>query len=78
MFHLKNIAILALQMASSGNQHCVSCIGTLSFPVIAGVVKTPRTSLQQKTRHVLSKPDYKSITSGHFIFRWDQSLRPYK
>ena len=25
--------ILALEMASPGNQHCVSCIGTLSFPI---------------------------------------------
>jgi len=25
--------ILALEMASPGNQHCASCIGTLSFPV---------------------------------------------
>ena len=22
-------------MASPGNQHCVSCIGTLSFPILA-------------------------------------------
>jgi len=25
--------ILALEMASQGNQHCVNCIGTLSFAV---------------------------------------------
>jgi len=25
--------ILALEMASTGNQHCANCIGTLSFPV---------------------------------------------
>jgi len=25
--------ILALEMASPGNQHCASCIGTLSFPI---------------------------------------------
>jgi len=25
--------ILALKMASPGNQHCVSCIGTLLFPI---------------------------------------------
>jgi len=29
----KNIYILALEMAGPGNQHCASCIGTLSFPV---------------------------------------------
>jgi len=28
-----NIYILALEMASSGNQHCAYCIGTLSFPI---------------------------------------------
>jgi len=29
----KYINILALEMASPGNRHCVNCIGTLSFPV---------------------------------------------
>jgi len=29
----KCIYILALEMASPGNQHCASCIGTLSFPI---------------------------------------------
>jgi len=27
-----NIYILALEMASPGNQHCANCIGTLSLP----------------------------------------------
>jgi len=27
----KDIYILALEMASTGSQHCASCIGTLSF-----------------------------------------------
>ena len=27
------IYILALKMASPWNQHCASCIGTLSFPI---------------------------------------------
>ena len=30
----KGIYILALKMASPGNQHCASCIGTLSFLVV--------------------------------------------
>jgi len=29
----KYICILALEMASPGNQHCANCIGTLSFPI---------------------------------------------
>ena len=29
----RDIYILALEMASPGNQHCVNCIGTLSFPI---------------------------------------------
>jgi len=29
----KYIRILALEMASSGNQHCANCIGTFSFPI---------------------------------------------
>ena len=29
------INILALEMASPGNQHCAICIGTLSFPVLS-------------------------------------------
>jgi len=27
------INILALKMASPGNQHCANCIGTFSFPI---------------------------------------------
>ena len=27
----KYVCILALEMASPGNQHCANCIGTLSF-----------------------------------------------
>ena len=30
---VKYIYILALEMASPGDEHCASCIGTLSFPV---------------------------------------------
>jgi len=34
IFYLKKyIYYLALEMASPGNQHCASCIGTLSFPI---------------------------------------------
>jgi len=29
----KIIYILTLKMASTGNQHCASCIGTLAFPM---------------------------------------------
>jgi len=29
----KYIYILALQMASPGNQQCANCIGALSFPI---------------------------------------------
>ena len=29
------VYILALEMASRGNQHCANCIGTLSFPITA-------------------------------------------
>ena len=32
IFCLKHI-FLVLEMASPGNQHCASCIGTLSFPI---------------------------------------------
>jgi len=31
----KYIYILALEMASPGNQHCANCIGALSFPISA-------------------------------------------
>jgi len=30
--------ILALEMASPGNQHCANCIGTLSFPIVGGLM----------------------------------------
>ena len=32
-FIRKNTYILTLEMASPGNQHCASCIGTISFPI---------------------------------------------
>jgi len=35
----KYIYILALELASLGNQHCANCIGTLSFPI---AIKLPR------------------------------------
>jgi len=34
----KYIHILALEMASSGNQHCDNCIGALSFTISAYVI----------------------------------------
>jgi len=34
IFFEKYIYILALEMASPGNQHCANCIGTLSFPTL--------------------------------------------
>jgi len=33
----KYIYILALEMASPGNQHCVNCIGALSFPMASRI-----------------------------------------
>jgi len=35
----KCIYILVLEMASSGNQHCVNYIGTLSFPMACQFIK---------------------------------------
>jgi len=34
----KYIYIIALQMASPGNQHCANCIGTLAFPILKHVM----------------------------------------
>jgi len=34
MLSEKYTHILALEMASPGNQHCANCIGTLSFPTV--------------------------------------------
>ena len=33
VFYLKNVYILALEMAKPRNNHCANCIGTLSFPM---------------------------------------------
>jgi len=33
----KYIYILALEMASPGNQHCANCIGALSFLIVTDV-----------------------------------------
>jgi len=38
-FIRKYIYILALEMASPENQHCASCIGTLSFPVVVIIMR---------------------------------------
>ena len=46
----KYIYVLALEMASSGNQHCANCIGTLSFPVLKKVTgPTPVTAVKRAT-----------------------------
>jgi len=38
----KYIYILALKMASPGNQHCANCIGALAFPI----GRIPQTNLK--------------------------------
>jgi len=43
----KCIYILALEMASRGNQHCANCIGILSF--LAGVSEIKNVPKQQHT-----------------------------
>ena len=37
-FFEKYIYILALEMASRGNQHCTNCTGTLSLPTVKHVI----------------------------------------
>jgi len=46
--------ILALEMASPGNQHCASCIGTLSLPVSAVYcgTRTDRGFYQRNWLHI--------------------------
>jgi len=39
---VKTAPISALEMASPGNQHCPSCIGTLSFPIVCVVRESCR------------------------------------
>ena len=39
IFVQKYIQLLALEIASPGNQHCANCIGTLSFPISSHVYK---------------------------------------
>jgi len=41
-FEKEYLYILALEMASRGNQHRASCIGTLSFPTDVSTAKSPR------------------------------------
>ena len=47
-FFEKYIYILALEMASRGNQHCANCIGTLSFAIV--------TTTQSNVRRRMKKP----------------------
>jgi len=39
----KYICMLALKMASPGDQHCANCIGTLSFPISSFLIIIPDT-----------------------------------
>ena len=41
----KYIYVLALEMASPGNQHCANCIGTLSFPKLYRIYLTGSSGL---------------------------------
>jgi len=54
----KYIYMLALDLASTGNKHCASCIGTLSFP-------TATDSLQSTG---LVKPVFKKNIKKHLGF----------
>jgi len=55
----KYIYILELEMASPGNQHCVSCIGALSFPILAVngsiSVRTDVNNVEIKTKCLKTK-----------------------
>ena len=53
-FIRKYIYILALEMASPGNQHCANCIGTLSFPTGCPVLDAGgRQGYRQFVAHVV-------------------------
>jgi len=43
--------ILALEMASPGNQHCANCIGTLSFPTAGHAMRQPLTASKSGGTH---------------------------
>jgi len=55
----KYIYILALEMASPGNQHCASCIGTLSFLI----AEWQRSEISEDPPH-LRYPLYQSTVSA--------------
>jgi len=49
VFYLKKYRyILALEMASPGNQHCANCVGTLSFPILTHRDAPPLNLLKKK------------------------------
>jgi len=43
--------ILALEMASPGNQHCANCIGTLSIPTAGHAMRQPLTASKSGGTH---------------------------
>ena len=69
----KHIYILALEMASSGNQHWANCIGTLSFPILVTFIL----GLVTIKNVVIANFDFKIIqhkpqkTASHFS-RWSR------
>jgi len=70
----KYINILALKMASPGNQHCVSCIGTLSFHTMT-MFYLKRLDLNT----VDKSPDWDSgavnDTAGFTWNKWDRKVK---
>jgi len=70
----KYINILALKMASPGNQHCVSCIGTLSFHTMTMFY------LKRRDLNTVDKsPDWDSgavnDTAGFTWDKWDRKVK---
>ena len=53
----KHIYILVLEMARPGNQHCASCIGTLSYRVTGGCEPDSSSGNMSDARMTSSRPD---------------------
>jgi len=59
IFVQKYIQLLALEMASPGNQHCANCIGTLSFPISSHVYKWIRHRFEKVCQQTSVSPTWR-------------------
>jgi len=73
---MKYIYILALEIASWGNQHCANCIGTLSFPIGLTWLHVGSKEVVQKLGH--SRKQSCELSESRIFIAWSNSANKQK